>query len=37
MLPFRELGANLIKQEFRTAVKLQYDWPVDDITAEQRI
>ena len=34
MLPFRELGANL---EFRTAVKLQYDWAVDDITAEQRI
>ena len=37
MPPFQDLGANLIKQEFRTAVKLQYDWPVDDITAEQGI
>jgi len=31
------LGANLIKQEFLAAVKLQHHWPVDDITAEQRI
>ena len=30
-LPPREMGSNLIKQEFGNAVKLQYDWPLDDI------
>ena len=31
VLPLREMGFNLNKREFRDAVKLRYDWPVDDI------
>ena len=31
VLPLRELGFNLNKREFRDAIKLLYDWPVDDI------
>ena len=31
MLPFQDLGFNLNKREFRDAVKLRYDWPVEDI------
>ena len=31
VLPLREMGSNLIKQEFCNAVKLQCGWPVDDI------
>ena len=27
----KELGINLNKSEFREAVKLRYDWPIDDI------
>jgi hypothetical protein len=30
-LPLKELGFNLNKREFRDAVKLRYDWPIDDI------
>ena len=29
--PLREMGFNLNKREFRDAIKLRYDWPVDDI------
>ena len=31
VLPFQDLGFNLNKREFRDAVKLLYDWPVEDI------
>ena len=31
MLPLQGLGFNLNKREFLDAVKLRYDWPVDDI------
>ena len=31
MLPLQDLGFNLNKREFRDAVKLRYDWPVEDI------
>ena len=31
ILPLREMGFNLNKREFRDAIKLRYDWPVDDI------
>ena len=31
VLPLREMGFNLNKREFRDAIKLRYDWPVDDI------
>ena len=31
VLPLREMGFNLNKREFRDAIKLHYDWPVDDI------
>ena len=31
VLPLREMGFNLNKMEFRDAIKLRYDWPVDDI------
>ena len=31
VLPFQDLGFNLNKREFRDAVKLRYDWPVEDI------
>ena len=31
VLPLREMGLNLNKREFRDAIKLRYDWPVDDI------
>ena len=30
-LPLKEQGFNLNKREFRDAVKLLYDWPIDDI------
>ncbi|CAB4008847.1 Hypothetical predicted protein, partial [Paramuricea clavata] len=30
-LPLKEQGFNLNKREFRDAVKLRYDWPIDDI------
>ena len=30
-LPLQDLGFNLNKREFRDAVKLRYDWPVEDI------
>jgi hypothetical protein len=30
-LPLKELGFNLNKREFRHAVKLRYDWPIDDV------
>ena len=30
VLPLREMGFNLNKREFRDAIKLRYDWPVDD-------
>ncbi len=30
-LPLKEQGFNLNKKEFRDAVKLRYDWPIDDI------
>ena len=29
--PLQDLGFNLNKREFREAVKLRYDWPVEDI------
>ena len=29
VLPLREMGFNLNKREFRDAIKLRYDWPVD--------
>ena len=31
VLPFQDLGFNPNKREFRDAVKLRYDWPVEDI------
>ena len=31
VLPLGEMGFNLNKREFRNAIKLGYDWPVDDI------
>ena len=31
MLPRQDLGFNLNKRDFRDAVKLRYDWPVEDI------
>ena len=31
VLPLREMGFNLNKREFRDAIKLRHDWPVDDI------
>ena len=31
VLPLCEMGFNLNNREFRDAVKLRYDWPVDDI------
>ena len=31
VLPLHEMGLNLNKREFRDAIKLRYDWPVDDI------
>ena len=31
VLPLKEQGFNLNKKEFRDAVKLRYDWPIDDI------
>ena len=30
VLPLQDLGFNLNKREFRDAVKLRYDWPVED-------
>ena len=29
-LPLREMGFNLNKREFRDAIKLRYDWQIDD-------
>ena len=31
VLPLQDLGFNLNEREFRDAVKLRYDWPVEDI------
>ena len=31
VLPLQDLGFNLKKREFRDAVTLRYDWPVEDI------
>ena len=31
VLPLQELGFTLNKREFRDAIKLRYDWPIDDI------
>ena len=31
VLPFQDSGFNLHKREFRDAVKLRCDWPVEDI------
>ena len=31
VLPLKDLGFNLNKRQFRDAVKLRYDWPIDDI------
>ncbi|EDO37922.1 predicted protein [Nematostella vectensis] len=31
VLPLREMGYNLNKGEFRDAIKLRYDWPINDI------
>ena len=31
VLPIQDLGLNLNKRGFRNAVKLIYDWPVNDI------
>ena len=31
VLPLQDLGFNLNNREFRDAVKLRYDWPVEDI------
>ena len=30
VLPLQDLGFNLNKREFRDAVKLRYDWPVEE-------
>ena len=31
VLPLQDLGFNLNKREFRDAIKLRYDWPVEEI------
>ena len=31
VLPLHELGFNLNKREFCDAIKLRYDWPIEDI------
>ena len=31
VVPMKEMGFNLNKREFRDAIKLRYDWPIDDI------
>ena len=31
VLPLQDVGFNLNKREFRDAVKLRYDWPLEDI------
>ncbi len=31
VLPLQDLGFNLNKRDFRDAVKLRHDWPVEDI------
>ena len=31
VVPLHELGFNLNKREFRDAIKLRYDWPIEDI------
>ena len=31
VVPMKEMGFNLKKREFRDAIKLRYDWPIDDI------
>ena len=31
VLPLKDLGVNLNKRQFRNAVKLRYDWKIDDI------
>ena len=31
VVPMKEIGFNLNKREFRDAIKLPYDWPIDDI------
>ena len=31
VVPLQELGFNLNKREFRDAIKLRYDWPIEDI------
>ena len=31
VLPLQELGFTLNKREFRDAIKLRYNWPIDDI------
>ena len=31
VLPLQELGFTLNKREFRDAIKLRYDWPIDDL------
>ena len=31
VLPLQDLGFNLNTRKFRDAVKLRYDWPVEDI------
>ena len=33
VVPMKEMGFNLNKREFRDAIKLRYDWPIDDIPA----
>ena len=33
MLPLQDLGFDLNKREFRDAVKLRFDWPVEDIAS----
>ena len=33
VLPLQDLGFNLNKGEFRDAVTLRYDWPVEDISS----
>ena len=33
VLPLQDLGFNLNKREYRDAVKLRYEWPVEDITS----
>ena len=31
VVPLQEMGFNLNKREFRDAIKLRYDWPIEDI------